>query len=121
MMKETYNSRWKCRVLHGGQPQSSTAGRNMQHNLATLIGSSVEAKDGEIGIVRNFLFDDRSWKVRYLVVDVGSWHKRREVVLSIASIEQHNSMKQAFHVNCTREQVSNSPDVDTTKPLTRQQ
>ena len=93
----------------------------MQHNLATLIGSSVEAKDGEIGIVRNFLFDDRSWKVRDLVVDVGSWHKRREVVLSIASIEQHNSMKQAFHVNCTREQVSNSPDVDTTKPLTRQQ
>ena len=93
----------------------------MKHNISKLIGSSVEAKDGEIGIARNFLFDDRSWKVRYLLVDVGSWHKRREVILPIASVEQSDSMTHTIHVNCTREQVSQSPAMDTKKPVSRQQ
>jgi hypothetical protein len=45
----------------------------MFHDLETLTGSSVIATDGEMGSIRNFLFDDQSWTIRYLVVDVGSW------------------------------------------------
>ena len=45
----------------------------MLHDLKELIGSSVIAIDGEMGKVRNFLFDDLSWTVLYLVVDVGIW------------------------------------------------
>jgi len=49
---------------------------------------SVAATDGEMGSVRNFLFDDQSWKVSYLVVDVGNWLKRRDVVLPITALEK---------------------------------
>ena len=55
-------------------------GRTMFHDLETLIESSVIATDGEMGSVRNFLFDEQSWTIRYLVVDVGNWLKRRAVV-----------------------------------------
>jgi len=57
-------------------------------DLKALIGSPVVATDGETGSVRNFLFDDQSWKVRYLVVDVGNWLKRRDVVLPITAFEK---------------------------------
>ena len=36
-----------------------------------LHGCRVEAGDGHIGAVKDFLFDDQSWKVRWMVVDTG--------------------------------------------------
>jgi hypothetical protein len=93
----------------------------MLHDLKTLTGSSVIATDGEMGSVSNFLFDDQSWTIRYLVVDVGSWLVRRSVVLAITAVEQPDGVKRTFHIRLTKEQVRHSPDVDTEKPVSRQQ
>ena len=93
----------------------------MLHNLKELMGSSVIAADGEMGRVRNFQFDDISWTIRYLVVDVGTWFKRRDVVLAISAVEQPDREKRTINVRLTREQVRDSPDVDTEKPVSRQQ
>jgi uncharacterized protein YrrD len=93
----------------------------MPHDLKELIGASVLATDGEIGSIRNFLLDDRSWMICYVVVDVGTWYKRRDVVLPIAAVEQPDWTKRIFHVRLTKAQVRDSPDVDTEKPVSRQQ
>jgi hypothetical protein len=93
----------------------------MLHDLKEMIGASVLATDGEMGIIRNFLFDDRSWTVRYLVVQVGTWYKRRDVVLPIEAVERSDWTKGSFQVRWTKEQVRDSPDVDTEKPVSRQQ
>jgi hypothetical protein len=93
----------------------------MLHELKDLLGSCVLATDGEMGTVRNFLFDDSLWTIRYLVVDVGKRLDRREVVIAIPAVEQPDWAKRSFLVNYTKEQVRNSPDVDTEKPVTRQQ
>jgi len=93
----------------------------MLHDLKTLTGSSVIATDGEIGTVRNFLFDSLSWTIHYLVVDVGTWFKRRDVVLAISAVELPDREKRTINVRLTREQVRDSPDVDTEKPVSRQQ
>lgn len=93
----------------------------MLRNLNDLIGSSVIAAEGEIGSVRNFLFDDRSWTISYAVVDVGTWHKHRDVVLPIAAVEQPDWTKRIFNVCLTKEEIRDSPDVDSEKPVSRQQ
>ena len=62
----------------------------MLYELKALIGSPVIATDGETGGIRTFLFDDQSWKVSFLVADVGGCLKRRDVVLSVAALEQPN-------------------------------
>jgi hypothetical protein len=93
----------------------------MLHNLDSLNESSVIATDGEIGKVRNFLFDDQTWTVRYLVVDVRSWLSRRAVVIAVTAVEQPDWAKKAFHVHLTRDQVRHGPDVDAEKPVSRQQ
>jgi len=93
----------------------------MFHDLGTLTGSSVIATDGEMGSVRNFLFDGQSGTIRYLVVDVGSWLSRRAVVLAITAVEKPDWAKKTFHVHLTKEQVRNSPDVDAEKPVSWQQ
>lgn len=93
----------------------------MQYDLNALIGSPVIATDGETGSVHNFLFDDQSWKVLYLVVDVGSWLKRRDVVLPITALEKPDWTNRTCRAHLTKEQVRNSPDIDAEMPVSRQQ
>lgn len=93
----------------------------MLHDLETLTGSDVIATDGKIGKVSDFLFDDQSWTICYLVVDVASWLTRRDVVLAMTAVEHPHWTKKTVHLHLTKEQVRNSPDVDTEKPVSRQQ
>ena len=93
----------------------------MLHDLDTLTGSSIIATDGEMGSIRNFLFDDQSWTIRYLVVDVGSWLIRRAVVLAITAVEQPDWANKTCCAHLTRVQMQDSPVVDTEKPVSRQQ
>jgi hypothetical protein len=93
----------------------------MLHELKALSGSSVEATDGEIGRVRNFLFDDQSWRVRYVVVDVGNWLKRHDVVLPVAALDRPDWTNRTCHAHLNKEQVRDSPLVDAEMPVSRQQ
>lgn len=93
----------------------------MLYDLNALIGSPVIATDGETGSVHDFLFDDQSWRVLYLVVDVGNWLHRRDVVLPIATLEKPDWTNKTCRTHLTKDQVRNSPDVDAEKPVSREQ
>jgi hypothetical protein len=51
-------------------------------NTKSIYGTKLAAKDGPIGHVRDFYFDDRTWAIRYVVADTGSWLTGRQVLLS---------------------------------------
>ena len=85
-----------------------------------LIGRSIRATDGEIGSVTTVYFDDDGWTVRYLVVDTGHWLPGRRVLISPFSIRKADSSSRSLETGLTREQVKNSPDVDTERPISRQ-
>lgn len=111
--------------IHVGQVQNPTAftstSVSLVRDVSTLIGSPVIAKNGETGRVRDFLFDDRSWQVRSIVLDAGNWLRRRDVVLPVSVLEPPDWEKNLLRVNLTRAQVRNSPDIDVEKPVYRQQ
>ena len=48
---------------------------------ASVIGYVIEADDGRLGTVSDFLFEDTSWVIRWLVVDTGHWLSGRKVLL----------------------------------------
>lgn len=93
----------------------------MQRNVNNLIGNNLDATDGEIGRVEDFYFDDQTWTIRYLVVKTGNWLSGRKVLISPAVLLQHSWESGIFPVSLTKEQVRNSPDIDTEKPVFRQQ
>ena len=92
----------------------------MLRNTNDLLDYVIEAAEGSIGHVKDFYFDDQAWVVRYLVVDAGSWLSSRKVLVSPVAITQPNWAKKQFRVSMTKEQVKNSPDIDTDKPVSRQ-
>ena len=92
----------------------------MQQNLSHLINWTLDATDGEIGTVEDFYFDDKSWAVRYLVVKTGGWLSGRKVLISPTVVIGKNWDLGLFPVSITKEQVRNSPDINTDKPVSRQ-
>jgi len=85
------------------------------------MGYPIMAKDGMIGKVDGFFFDDREWTVRYLVADTGRWLPGRLVLISPAALCEPNAVTHAFPVNLTREQVRGSPPIQTDQPVSPKQ
>src|ERR1700682_3161111 len=92
----------------------------MQLNINSLLGFSLSATDGEVGKVDEIYFDDRNWTIRYLVVKTGHWLSGRKVLISPLAFDRSRWKDGTFPVNLTKEQILNSPDIDTDKPLTLQ-
>jgi hypothetical protein len=92
----------------------------MFHRAKELIGYKLGAKDGEIGRVKDFYFEDTNWTIRYLVADTGTWLSGRLVLISPFGLAGIDGGSKHFNVKLTREQVERSPSIDTHKPVSRQ-
>jgi uncharacterized protein YrrD len=93
----------------------------MLRSLKELSGYTIQATDGEIGKVSGFYFDDKSWVIRYMVVDTGPWLLGQKVLISPYALGQPEWATHLFPVTLTRQQVENSPTIDTDRPVSRQQ
>jgi hypothetical protein len=92
----------------------------MLYNAKTLKGWNLQATDGQIGKIDEFYFDDGSWEIRYLVVDVGNWLKRQPVLLVPESVIGIALEGGTIDVALTREAVKNSPDALEQNTVSRQ-
>jgi len=90
----------------------------MLKSIDNLKGYRINAIDGDIGHVDTLLFDDKHWIVRYIVVDTGPFILGRKVLLSPVSITVLD--EKIISVDLTKDQIKNSPDINTDKPVSRQ-
>jgi hypothetical protein len=87
---------------------------------SALRGYAIEASDGEVGTIADFLVDDRTWRTRWLVVDTGTWLTGRMVLLHPASIVHADHERRALSVALTRAQVEGSPELSEHEPVSMQ-
>ena len=80
----------------------------------------IQAADGEIGHVRDFVIDDKTWAIRYLVVDTRSWWPGKRVLVSPRWVERVSWREQTVFVNLTREAIKQSPEYTEESLLTRE-
>ena len=76
--------------------------------------------DGTIGKVKELLFDDQKWNVRYLVVDTGNWLKGRKVLIAPNFLVDVSKENQCITVNLTKKQIEDSPPLSSDQPVDRQ-
>ncbi len=86
---------------------------------SALNGYAIEAGDGRIGTVGDLLFDDRTWKVRWLVVDTGGWLTGRKVLFHPSAVRHVDHERQELPVSLTKAQVEASPDILTDAPVSQ--
>ncbi len=92
----------------------------MKRRLGSLKGFTIGGTNGEIGKVRDFYFEDNTWIIRYLIVKTGSWLSGRKVLLSPTGMTGIDWQRKLIMTNLTTDQIKNSPEIDTDKPVSRQ-
>lgn len=92
----------------------------MLQNTSELYGARLSALDGGIGQVKDFYFDDKTWMIRYLVVDTGTWLTGRLVLLSPRALGRFDVFEKILYVKLDKKQIENSPPIEAHLPVSRQ-
>jgi uncharacterized protein YrrD len=93
----------------------------MLQNLKQIEGRALQARDGTLGEVKDFYFDDAQWHIRYLVVETGAWLNSRRVLISPDVVRASESDRDVFPVDLTMEQVRNSPEFEGNNPVAHEE
>jgi len=89
------------------------------HSARDVAGYYVQAADDDVGHVEDFLVDDHTWAIRYLVVDTRNWLPGRKVLLSPSWIKDVSWNDSRVYVDLLRTDVENAPVYDPSVPLER--
>lgn len=113
-------------------PANHTPGEVSEHEIKmTEIGEStlrsysetsdykVSATDGEIGKVADMIVDINSWKVRYLVLDIGNWLFGRKVIVDTDWVESFSYEDKAALISLAKDQIKDAPEFDPEEPINR--
>lgn len=93
----------------------------MLYSLRDLFDMAVRGTDDEAGAVHDAYVDDDTWRIRYLVVETGSWLFGRRVLIAPEAVTGLDWDEKVLRVNLTRQQIEDAPDVDLERPVSRQQ
>lgn len=91
----------------------------MFRSLNEIRNYVLMALDGEIGRCKDFLFDDDSWGVRYMVADTGKWLPKRKVLISPASIGIPDWANRRIPLTLRKEDIESSPPLELDAPVSR--
>ena len=106
------------------EPPSDTAAENNNPHLrsvAEIIGYDVEAGDGNVGRVDDFIADDETWHIRYLVVDTRKWLPGRKALVAPEWITGPiRWADKTMNIVMSAEMVKLSPEFNSQVPLSRE-
>jgi hypothetical protein len=83
-------------------------------------GSDLQATDGAIGRIVDFIIDDEIWVIRYLIVNTSNWCFGKKVLISPKWIERISWVESKVFLNLTREDIRQSPEYAGKDMLTRE-
>lgn len=92
----------------------------MKRSLSNLSKYSIQTKDGTNGKIKDFLFDEESWVIRYIDADFGGLFKNRRILIPTALLGEPNWEEKHFHINLSEESIQACPDLDEKAPVSRE-
>ena len=99
--------------------RKQSSSNNLVRSTRDLQGFTRAASDGEIGHIDDFIIDDETWTIRYLVVDTRNWWPGKKVMLSPAWIRAVDWRKHRLKVELSRKEIRNSPEYDDSSIIDR--
>jgi len=126
---------WPCGMAIPPLGSSMPHGKNAAANSASVhrevvgdphlrstehvTGHHIQALDGEIGHVEDFIIDDETWAIRYLVIDTKKWRPGKHILISPQWVERVSWGELKVFVNLSREIIKDSPEYTAKSLVTR--
>ena len=95
--------------MGGDASQSQLADVHLRSTQA-LNGYHIQANDGEIGHVTDFIIHGNTWAICHLVVETGHWFSGKEMVISPKNIDRISYDESKVFVNLTKETILKAPE-----------
>ena len=99
----------------GATPSPAVEGDPTLHSTVDVTGYTIEARDGTIGHVQDFVLDDETWAIRYLVVDTRNWWPGKKVLVSPHWVRDIAWSERVMRFDATRKRIKASPEYDPTR------
>ena len=99
-------------------PPGERAQAQQLRSVRAVTGYAIEARDGEIGHVDDFLLDDRTWEIRYLIVDTRNFLPGKKVIVAPEWIRDVGWEQARVCVDLPRAAIKDSPPYDPAEIVT---
>jgi hypothetical protein len=86
-----------------------------------VIGYRVDGSDGLLGQVEDFILEDRSWKIWYLVLDADDLVNDKLVLISPLWIQWIRFDAKNVRIDLPRQNIIDCPAFDPSKPIRQEQ
>jgi sporulation protein YlmC with PRC-barrel domain len=84
-----------------------------------ITGYHVEGTDGAIGHVKDFMVDDESWAIRYMVIETSNWWLGKSVLVAPDWTSRISWLDRKIYVDMTRSAIQSSPQWGVDDPISR--
>jgi sporulation protein YlmC with PRC-barrel domain len=81
----------------------------------------VHASDGDIGHVQGLIVDEKSWAIRYIIVNTSNWWLGHQVLIAPEWIDDVDWAESKLSIDLTRQAIKDSPHYDPSASLSREQ
>ena len=85
-----------------------------------VMGYYLQATDGDLGHVEDFLVDAETWAIRYCIVDTRNWLPGRKVLVSPEWIQRVSWEESKVYVDLSKRHIEAAPEFDPSVPLARE-
>ena len=99
-------------IVKGGKDIGSAEKSHWDPHLRStqdVAGYHIQARDGEIGHIKDFIIDDRTWAIRYLIVETGTWLTGQPVLISALWIKDVSWVESKVFTMLSREDIRSAP------------
>ncbi len=83
------------------------------------MGYAIQGKDGLKGKVKDFLFDEEGWIVRYLDADFKELKKEERILIPTSSLQETDWQEEIFHTGLNSDEIESSPTLKEELPVSR--
>ena len=107
---------------HGASTISPEEDKGDPHlrSVREVVGYHIQGTDGEIGHVDDFIVDDETWAIRYLVIDTRNWWLDKKVLVAPHWAERISWAENKVFVNLPRQMIKHSPEWHADAPVNRE-
>jgi sporulation protein YlmC with PRC-barrel domain len=75
-------------------------------------GYHIHANDGDIGHVNDFILDDQTWQISFLLVDTHNWIGGKKVLVAVRHIKDVQWENSKVVVDITVDEIKNGSAID---------
>jgi hypothetical protein len=90
--------------------ESPSGGDSHLRSTKAVAGRPIEGTDGKIGHVDNFILDDDTWTIRYVVVGTRHWWPGKRVLIEPRSVESIDWDARVVRVAMRQSEIERSPE-----------